>query len=84
MEIKIRLEVQNADEVLKAHKGEIMGFLADVVLSKSKKKFKVEKAVCEKIVERLQEELPRRLQEEMVHSTISYEICTDELNEEAI
>ena len=83
MEIRIKIEVENADEVLKAHKGEIMGFIADVVLSKSKKKYKVEKAVCEQIVSSLEEELPKRLEEEMVKTNISYEII-DELKQSSI
>ncbi|MFT7614214.1 MAG: hypothetical protein ACI9J3_003196 [Parvicellaceae bacterium] len=74
MEIRIKIEVNNADEVLKVHKGGVLGFIADVVLSKSKKKQKVEKAVCEQIIAGLEEELSRRLEEEMVKTTIEYEI----------
>ena len=44
------------------------------VLSKSKKKHKVEKAVCEKIVLGLEEELTRKLEEEMVKTKITYQI----------
>jgi len=80
MEIRIKIEVNNADEVLKAHKGGVLGFIADVVLSKAKKKQKVEKAVCEQIVLGLEEDLPRRLEEEMVKTTIKYEIIEPELN----
>lgn len=78
MEIRIKLEVENVDEVLKAHKGEIMGFIADVVMSKNKKRYRVEKAVCERIVEGLAAELPLRLEEELVKTKISFLIEADE------
>lgn len=79
MEIRIKIDVENVDEVLKAHKGEIMGFLVDVVMSKNKKKYRVEKAVCDQIVDSLEEELPKRLEEELVKANVSFEIVTDSL-----
>ncbi len=79
MEIKIKVEVENVDEVLKIHKGEIMGFLADVVMSKQKKKRRVEKAVCEQIIAGLLDELPRRLQEEMVQAQVDFELVEEEV-----
>ena len=85
MEIKIKVRVENADELLKAHKGGILGFFADVVLSKVKKQDKVERAVCEQIVHHLKMEMPRRLEEEQVKTQLEFEIVSqnepdDEMN----
>ena len=77
MEIRIKVDIENVDEVLKAHKGEVLGFLVDVVMSKNKKKARVEKAVCEQIIDSLKDELPKRLEEEMVQTNISFEIVED-------
>ncbi|MDA8714545.1 hypothetical protein N9M27_01580 [Flavobacteriales bacterium] len=77
MEIKIKVQVENADEILKAHKGGILGFFADVVLSKEKKQVKVEKAVCEQIVHHLKLEMPRRLEEEQVKTNLKFEIVNN-------
>jgi hypothetical protein len=74
MEIKITVEVENADELLILHKGGIFGFFADVVLSKSKKQYKVEKEVCEQIINKLKVELPLRLEEEQVKTKLSFEV----------
>ncbi|MBT6513886.1 MAG: hypothetical protein HOK65_03880 [Crocinitomicaceae bacterium] len=77
MEIKIKVQVKNADEILKVHKGGILGFFADVVLSKDKKQEKVEKAVCEQIVHHLKTEMPRRLEEEQVKTILEFEIVNN-------
>ena len=45
MRIIIDIDVTNVEEVVKAHKGEWQNLLAGVLLSKSKKKKRVEKAV---------------------------------------
>jgi len=74
MEIKITVEVENADELLIVHKGGIFGFFADVVLSRSKKQYKVEKEVCEQIINKLKVELPLRLEEEQVKTKLCFEI----------
>jgi len=75
MEIKNTVEVENADELLILHKGGIFGFFADVVLSKSKKQYKVEKEVCEQIINKLKVELPLRLEEEQVRTKLNFEIA---------
>ena len=77
MEIKIKLEVENVDELLTAHKGGIFSFFAYVVLSKSKKRYKVEREICEQIINKLKVELPLRLQEEQVKSKLDFEIIDD-------
>lgn len=82
MEIRIKLDVENPDEVLKAHKGGVLGFVADMVLSKQKKKYRVEKAVYEQIAAGLREELPARLDEECVKAIVKVEIVNDDLIEE--
>lgn len=74
MEIRINLDVENPEEVLRAHKGALMGFVAGVVLTKEAKRKRIEKAVCEQIIESLKEELPKRLEEECVKANFSFEI----------
>lgn len=82
MRIIIDLEVTNPEEVLKSHKGELVKLITDVLMSKEKKKRKVEKAVCEEIVKVLQSDLPRRLEEEMVKTNVKISIeRTDSSND---
>ena len=50
MKVIIDLDVTNPEEVMKSHRGEIFGLMAGLVLSYEKKKYKVEKAVCEEMV----------------------------------
>ncbi len=38
MRITIDIDVTNPEEVVKAHKGELVGLIADVMLSKTKRK----------------------------------------------
>lgn len=77
MEIRIKIDVENPDEVLKAHKGSIMGFVVDMVLTKEKKKRRVEKAVCQQILDVMKEELPAKLEEECVRAKVSFEIVDE-------
>jgi hypothetical protein len=74
MRIIIDIDVLNAEEVIKAHRGQIIGLLTDVIMSKESKKKKVNVTLCNKIVEALREELPKHLAEEMVKADISYKI----------
>ena len=80
MRIVIDLDVTNVEEVVKAHKGEWQNLLAGVLLSKSKKKKRVEKAVCEEIIKAFELELPKGLKEEMIEANISYSI--EDINED--
>lgn len=84
MEIRIRLEVQNPEQVLKAHKGGLMGFFAGVVMTKETKKKRIEKAVCEQIVASLEEELPKRLEEECVKADVKIEIVEKRIGPEML
>lgn len=74
MRIIIDINVLNAEEVIKAHRGQIIGLLTDVIMSKESKRKKVNVTLCNKIVEALREELPKQLAEEMVKAEISYKI----------
>ena len=74
MRITIDIDVTNPEEVVKAHKGELVGLIADVMLSKTKRKKKVEQAVCEEIVKIMKQEFPKGLQEEMVEANVSFNI----------
>ena len=80
MRIIIDIDVANVEEVVKAHKGEWQYLLAGVLLSKSKKKKRVEKAVCEEIIKAFEVELPKGLKEEMIEANISYSI--EDINED--
>lgn len=79
MRITIDIDVLNPEEVVKAHKGDLVGLISEVMLSKVKKKKRVEKAVCEEIIRIMQEEFPKGLEQEMVKANVSFNI--EELNE---
>jgi len=72
--IQVDIDVKNPEEVLKAHKGEIMGMLVDVVLSKGAKKRRVEKAVCKQITDVVSVELPKRLAEEYIDADVEIRV----------
>jgi hypothetical protein len=74
MKVIIDIDVKNPEEVVKAHKGELLNLIALVMLSKEKKKNKVEKAICEEMLKILKIELPKALEEEMVDAIINYDI----------
>jgi hypothetical protein len=74
MRIIIDINVLNAEEVIKAHRGQIIGLLTDVIMSKESKRKKVNVTLCNRIVEALREELPKQLAEEMVKAEITYKI----------
>jgi len=74
MKVIIDIDVQNPEEVVKAHKGELLNLIALVMLSKEKKKYKVEKAICDEMLKILKIELPKALEEEMVDAIINYDI----------
>jgi len=74
MRITIDIDVTNPEEVVKAHKGELVGLIADVMLSRTKRKKKVEEAVCDEIVRMMKEEFPKGMQEEMVEAKVEFNI----------
>ena len=74
MKVIIDIDVKNPEEVVKAHKGELLNLIALVMLSKEKKKNKVEKAICDEMLKILKIELPKALEEEMVDAIINYDI----------
>jgi hypothetical protein len=74
MKLIIDIDVQNPEEIVKAHKGELLNLISLVMLSKEKKKNKVEKAICEEMLKILKIELPKALEEEMVDAIINYDI----------
>ena len=78
MKLEIEIDVLNAEEVLKAHKGQLMGLLTDVMMSKDKIKKKVEKAILEEMISQLSEELPKALREEYVNAIVNYHIVEDD------
>lgn len=72
--VTIDIEVTNPEEVIKAHRGQIIGILSDVVLGKASKQKKVNLAVASEFINVLKEELPRELAKEMVNAKIKYSI----------
>jgi hypothetical protein len=74
MKVIIDIDVLNAEDVMKSHKGEIIGLMAGIMLSHEKKKYKVEKAVCEELVNILRVELPKALKEELIAAEAHYYI----------
>ncbi len=75
--IIIDLDVTNPEEVIKAHKGQMMGLLSDVMLSKNSRKKKVNLEVAKEIVAALEKDLPIEMQKEMVAAFVRYEIIED-------
>lgn len=82
MRITIDIDVTNPEEVVKAHKGELVGLIADVMLSKIKRKKKVEQAVCEEVIRMMKEEFPKGLQQEMVEANVKFNIVDISDNEQ--
>jgi len=74
MKVIIDIDVLNPEDVMKSHKGEIIGLMAGIMLSHEKKKHKVEKAVCEELVNILRVELPKALKEELIEAEAYYYI----------
>lgn len=72
--VTIDIEVTNPEEVIKAHRGQIIGLLSDVVMGKASKQKKVNLAVANELVNTLKKELPSELQKEMVNAKIRYSI----------
>ncbi|MCB9197073.1 MAG: hypothetical protein H6600_01325 [Flavobacteriales bacterium] len=72
--VTIDIDVTNADQVIKAHRGQIIGLLSDVVMGKASKQKKVNLAVATEFVNVLKKELPIELQKEMVSAKIRYSI----------
>ena len=74
MKVIIDIEVLNTEEVVKTHRGELVGILAGVMLSKEKKKLKVEHAICDEMVKILSIELPKALNEELIDANVKFQI----------
>ena len=74
MKLIIDIDVLNPEEVVKTHKGELVGMLAGVMLSKEKKKAKVERAICDEMVKVLGDELPKALREEFIEANVKFTI----------
>ena len=74
MKVIIEIDVQNPEEVIKSHRGEIMGMITGMMFSKEKKKLKVERAICEEMVNILQTELPKVLKEELIEAKVDFSI----------
>jgi hypothetical protein len=72
--VTIDIDVTNPEEVIKAHRGQIIGLLSDVVMGKASKQKKVNLAVASEFINVLKEELPRELEKEMVNARIKYSI----------
>ena len=72
--VTIDIEVTNPEDVIKAHRGQVIGILSGVVLGKASKQKKVNLAVATEFVNVLKEELPRELEKEMVNAKIKYSI----------
>mgnify|MGYP006101797643 FL=1 len=72
MKLIIDIDVLNPEEVMKSHRGEIIGLMAGIMLSHEKKKHKVEKAICEEMVNILRVELPKALKEELIEAEAQF------------
>ena len=59
MKLIIDIDVLNPEEVMRSHRGEIVGLMAGIVMSHEKKKYKVEKAICDEMINILKVEYIR-------------------------
>ena len=78
MKLEIEIDVLNAEEVLKAHKGQLMSLLTDVMMSKDKLKKKVERAIFDEMIKQLSKELPKALKEEYINALVYYKIIDED------
>lgn len=72
MKVIIDIDVQNPEEVIKSHRGELMGMLTGMMLSQEKKKIKVERAICQEMVDILEVELPKVFKEELIKADVKF------------
>lgn len=72
--IIIDIDVTNPEAVIKAHRGQMLGIISDVMLSKNSRKKKVNLEVAKEIVEALEKDLPIEMEKEMVSANVSYQI----------
>ena len=80
MKLIIDIDVLNPEEVMRSHRGEIVGLMAGIVMSHEKKKYKVEKAICEEMINILKVELPKALKEELIEANASFSIEDNEVD----
>ena len=80
MKLIIDIDVLNPEEVMRSHRGEIVGLMAGIVMSHEKKKYKVEKAICEEMINILKVELPKALKEELIEANASFSIEDNQLD----
>ena len=78
MKLEIEIDVLNAEEVLKEHKGQLMSLITDVMMSKDKLKKKVERAIFDEMIKQLSEELPKALREEYINALVNYKIIDED------
>jgi hypothetical protein len=52
--------------------------MAGIVMSHEKKKFKVEKAICEEMINILKVELPKALKEELIDANANFYIVDEQ------
>lgn len=85
MKIIIDIDVTNPEEVIKAHKGQLMGLLSGMVMSKESKRKRINLAVCTEIIKVIEKELPVELEKELVEASISLQIVdSDERRDEEL
>ena len=72
--IILDLDVENPEEVIKAHKGQLMGLLTGVVMNKESKKRKINLAVAQEIAAIVSQELPKELEKELVKAKFTIKI----------
>ena len=77
MKLIIDIDVLNPEEVMRSHRGEIVGLMAGIVMSHEKKKYKVEKAICDEMINILKVELPKALKEEFIEAKTQFSIEED-------
>ena len=77
MKLVVQIDVDNAEEVVKAHKGQLMGMFSDFMMSREKVKYRVERAIYDEMVNQLSKEIPKALHKEFISAKIKFEIIDD-------
>lgn len=71
--LKLEIDVENPDEVIKNHKGQLTSLITTFV-KKEKKKAAIEKEIYNKVIESLSKDLKEQLEKEGVQAKINLRI----------
>jgi hypothetical protein len=71
--LKLEIDVENPDEIIKNHKGQLLG-LASLLVRKGRKKRAIQKEIYNQIIDELSKELQEQFKKEGVVATVNLSI----------